>query len=75
MNTFDAEEQVNEKKTCQYSVELKSIYGCPTQCWTQPENPTSVCSGNGYCGFDTDKQVSRCYCFSGYGGSMCNERM
>jgi hypothetical protein len=30
-----------------------------------------VCGGNGVCGFDTDANRAKCYCYAGYAGSSC----
>lgn len=63
------EASVVETDTCNYKLTLKSIAGCPTSCVTG----TNVCSGNGICGFDTDSQSSRCFCYTGYQGGTCGE--
>ena len=48
--------------------QIPSIVGCPSECRT---GATSLCSRNGVCGFNADKQRSQCYCYSGYSGSTC----
>jgi hypothetical protein len=59
---------VFETNSCNYKLVLQSIAGCPTQCITGG----SICSGNGICGYDTDAQASRCYCYTGYAGDVCS---
>lgn len=61
---------VLETNQCDYSLQIPSIYGCPRECLTG----TSVCSGNGVCGFNNDASRSQCYCYSGYTGASCDSR-
>lgn len=70
-NKFD-QEQVTETNTCHYYIQLNTIHGCPTQCLDS--KATTICSGNGICGYDTDAGRSRCFCNSGYAGSTCSSR-
>jgi hypothetical protein len=71
-NTFDAEELVLEEDKCHYAVSLKTIFGCPTACWTEKDEPSSVCNGKGVCGYDTDRNAARCFCYAGYAGATCD---
>lgn len=60
----------NSVAKCAYSVTLPSLYGCPTACVTG----TSICNGNGACGFNLAAGASQCYCYTGFEGATCNQR-
>jgi hypothetical protein len=68
--TFNTSATVFELNTCDYRMEIKSVAGCPTECTGGPSSQ-SVCGGNGVCGFDTDANRAKCYCYAGYAGSSC----
>ena len=68
--TFYTSATVFELNTCDYRMEVKSVAGCPTECTGGPGSQ-SVCGGNGVCGFDTDANRAKCYCYAGYAGSGC----
>ena len=61
---------VFELNTCDFRMEIKSIAGCPVECTGGPAS-SSICGGNGVCGFDTDANRAKCYCYSGFAGSGC----
>jgi hypothetical protein len=59
---------------CKYRMILQSIAGCPTACITNNGGgggPASICSGNGVCGYDSDNQYSKCFCYAGSTGPGC----
>lgn len=60
---------VREENQCSYAVQLPSIAGCPLEC--RAAGDTQLCSGHGVCGFNTDAQLSQCYCYNGWGGALC----
>lgn len=64
----DAEEPVEETDTCEYTVIVKSAYGCPTEC---PVANGHLCNAHGVCGYDTDGNVAACFCNDGYTGIDC----
>ena len=59
---------VFELNTCDYRMELKSSAGCPQEC---TGGGASICGGNGVCGYDTDSQRSKCFCYTGFSGAGC----
>ena len=61
---------VFELNVCDYRMEIKSVAGCPTECTGGPGSQ-SVCGGNGVCGFDTDANRAKCYCYAGFAGAGC----
>lgn len=69
-NTFYTSATVFELNQCDYRMEIKSVAGCPTECTGGPGSQ-SVCGGNGVCGFDTDANRAKCYCYAGFAGSGC----
>ena len=62
-----ASSNVIEANVCDYRVQLKSLAGCPTTCLTG----STMCSGNGICGFNTDTQRNQCFCNAGSSGPQC----
>ena len=50
-NTFD-EEMVAESSPGHYTIVLRSIWGCPTEC---PISNRHLCANHGACAFDRDK--------------------
>lgn len=62
-----ASSNVVEANVCDYRVQLKSLAGCPTTCITG----SSMCNGNGICGFNTDTQKNQCFCNAGASGPQC----
>jgi hypothetical protein len=60
-----------ETSGCQYTVNIPSVYGCPTECPVGGK-ARSVCGSNGFCGFDIDANSARCFCNTGYGGADCS---
>jgi hypothetical protein len=46
---------------------MASIAGCPLQCRTG----STLCNGNGACGYNTDAKRSQCFCYTGFTGSSC----
>lgn len=74
-------EEVIEKRGCEYSITLNSIFGCPTEC---PLDDEMVCGNKGICaydgvedGFTVDGDVgeARCLC-KAQGGKrvICSRR-
>ena len=59
---------VFESNACDYRMPVKSIAGCPTTCIT---GAASICSDEGVCGYDTDANVSHCFCNVGFSGATC----
>jgi len=70
MNLPD-EEFIIEPNQCEYSMEIKTGYGCPKEC-ERVDN--LVCGGQGVCGYDSVLESARCYCDSGYAGSGCQTK-
>ena len=72
-------EEVSEKRGCEYSVTLNSIYGCPVEC---PRNEDElVCSNRGVCAYDGvesgytvdgDVGAARCLCKAPWSGPACD---
>lgn len=66
---------VLEKTTCDYHVNVQSVYGCPTQCYsaagTAAGKEPEVCGGHGICSVDPVLDAARCYCNDGYRGPYC----
>jgi hypothetical protein len=62
---------VYETNSCNYHVELPSVAGCPTQCLTG----SSICNNNGVCGYNADNTAAACFCYTGYGGGGCADRV
>ena len=58
---------VLEANVCDYRVQLKSLAGCPTACITG----STLCNGNGICGYNTDAKRSQCFCNAGASGAQC----
>ena len=58
---------VVEANVCDYRVQLKSLAGCPTTCITG----STMCSGNGICGYNTDSKRNQCFCNAGASGPQC----
>lgn len=58
-----------EQPTCEYTVTIPSVYGCPVEC---PVANRKLCGGNGHCAYDEDASASKCFCNHGYTGSDCN---
>jgi hypothetical protein len=54
---------------CEYTVSIRSIYGCPLEC---PIANRELCNGHGYCGYDKSLGQARCFCDDGYDGLDCN---
>lgn len=65
-------ERIRENK-CQYSVDIETMFGCPTECQIGPNR--ELCSKNGFCGFDTDSRRPRCFCNSGWRLDDCSEKI
>ena len=63
-----ASANVVEANTCDYRVQLKSLAGCPLVCITG----STMCNGNGICGYNTDTQANQCFCNSGFSGAQCS---
>lgn len=60
-----------EPSVCQYHIDMKSYYGCPTEC---PVTSKGLCSSHGHCAYDPKKKVPYCYCNEGYSGSDCSQK-
>lgn len=67
-NSFDEEEFVEETDQCHYEIQLKSAYGCPTQCTIVDGH---VCNAHGVCGFNYDTNTAGCFCNEGWKGDDC----
>jgi len=59
-----------ELEHCVYTVSLPSVYGCPLECPVGGVS-RSLCGGNGYCAYDSDKSSARCFCNRGFEGVDC----
>lgn len=57
-----------ELEHCVYTVEVPSVYGCPTEC---PVAERKLCGGNGHCHYDYDSNSAHCFCNKGYSGANC----
>jgi len=58
-------------KTCSYTIEMISYYGCPKEC---PITNSGLCSSHGECAYDVEKRIPRCFCNSGYSGNDCSKK-
>eukprot|EP01036_Dinobryon_divergens_P022919 gene22919-31223_t len=67
-NTKSRTVSAQEPDKCAYKIAMKSFYGCPTEC---PITSNGLCDSHGFCGFDSNKQKSYCYCNAGFYGSAC----
>jgi hypothetical protein len=65
-------QHARETAGCHYTVNIPSVYGCPTQC-PVGGSERKLCGGNGFCAFDTDDNTARCFCNAGYGGADCTQ--
>lgn len=63
---------IYELSHCDYTATIPSAFGCPLEC---PVANREICAGNGECSFDTDKRASRCFCYHGYTGNDCNDKV
>lgn len=67
--TFEMEDaSVYEESACSYRMKIKSLAGCSSRCVT---SPTTICSGNGVCGWNNHALEAQCYCYDGFEGSTC----
>src|SRR4051812_7572531 len=48
---------VSEITPCQYAIDIRTIYACPTECAIGDNR--ALCSSNGFCGLDTDLKYFR----------------
>jgi len=53
---------------CEYELTVSSMHGCPLGCGSFAN---SLCASQGLCGYDYATNRSRCFCYWGYSGSMC----
>merc|ERR1712228_914633 len=53
---------------CAYELTVSSMHGCPIGCGAFAN---SLCASQGLCGYDYATNRSRCFCYWGYSGSMC----
>ena len=53
---------------CEYELTVSSMHGCPIGCGSFAN---SLCASQGLCGYDYATNRSRCFCYWGYSGSMC----
>lgn len=67
--SFETERVVENK--CKYSLDIETMFGCPTECSIGPNR--ELCSKNGFCGYDTDVGRPRCFCHSGWRLHDCSE--
>lgn len=58
-----------EPESCQYVVEMQSMYGCPLEC---PITSNGLCNSHGHCHYDTTVKAPYCYCNEGYTGPDCS---
>ena len=65
------EEPVYELYNCDYSIEMKSIYGCPVEC-PIIGNPPHLCNNQGLCGYDFTNMSPRCFCYDKWEGDYCH---
>eukprot|EP00947_MAST-08B_sp_MAST-8B-sp1_P002191 g2191.t1 len=58
---------------CTYTVTLKSMYACPTQCPIASTTDTHAqpCGGHGHCGWDKTNKKPACFCDKGWTGDAC----
>jgi ferredoxin len=63
--------EVSEVSEGQYSVDINSVHACPTQCISSYATGT-LCSGHGRCAVDKTAKKARCYCNTGFSGSVCD---
>lgn len=62
------EELISERESCTYDMHITSRYGCPLNC---PLQDGTLCSGQGWCGYDKTALKARCYCDQLYEGPAC----
>lgn len=75
LNIPDAE-TVQETSDCHYEIFLQNTAGCPSECPViRQENGDRLCSGHGICDFDTDKGRPKCFCYEGWEGDGCGNRI
>jgi hypothetical protein len=63
---------IEEPAICQFATEIKTAYGCPTQCKRGANK--LLCSGAGTCGYNPNLEQAMCICDSGVGGPDCGPR-
>eukprot|EP01084_Bolivina_argentea_P001980 3653_1 len=59
-----------EYATCEYTLKIKSTYGCPIEC---KEFASNLCGNNGLCGYDFTNKQPRCFCYDKYNGDDCSQ--
>jgi len=64
------DELLVEEPTCEYTLTLKTTYGCPAACATVNGH---VCNDNGECGYDPKRNVAQCVCKRGFYGAACSD--
>eukprot|EP01084_Bolivina_argentea_P149171 260646_1 len=52
-----------EYEICEYTLKIKSTYGCPIEC---KEFASNLCGNNGLCGYDFTNKQPRCFCYDKY---------
>lgn len=68
-NTHSTILSAQEPTTCSYHLQMKSYYGCPTEC---PVTDKGLCSSHGICKYDTSLKKPYCYCNTGHYGDDCS---
>jgi len=58
---------------CTYTITVKSMYACPTQCpiASSPGMTAMPCGGHGHCGWDKTNLAPACFCDKGWSGDAC----
>jgi len=54
---------------CQYRMQMKSWYGCPTEC---PITSNGLCNSHGHCSYDVNLKQPYCFCNAGWYGNDCS---
>jgi hypothetical protein len=68
-NTLAEVKNVEEPRSCSYSINMESYYGCPKSC---PVNYNGLCSSQGTCEYNKSIKKSYCKCNNGYYGDDCS---
>ena len=55
MGTFGGERVQEDGNECNYQITIESVFGCPKEC--PMGGNRHLCSGNGFCGMDSDIKV------------------
>ncbi len=57
---------------CEYTLRIFSIYGCPIEC---DRYDNEICGNNGICGYDFMSSKPKCFCYYGFGGNNCMDKI